>query len=121
MSDRKATILIDGEHPIELPIHKGTLGQDVIDVGTLGNHGYFTYDPSFTATASCRSEITYIDGNNYYGEEYHSYKSKSVEATNWWNETFFKEKIDEKSNLKYVNNITEYNKKEMNIYFAEGK
>ena len=63
MSDRKATILIDGEHPIELPIHKGTLGQDVIDVGTLGNHGYFTYDPSFTATASCRSEITYIDGN----------------------------------------------------------
>lgn len=65
--------------------------------------------------------ITYIDGNNYYGEEYHSYKSKSVEATNWWNETFFKEKIDEKSNLKYVNSITEYNQKEMNIYFAEGK
>jgi citrate synthase len=39
------------------------LGQDVIDVGTLGNHGYFTYDPSFTATASCESQITYIDGD----------------------------------------------------------
>ena len=63
MTDRKATILIDGENSIDLPIHKGTLGQDVIDVGTLGNHGYFTYDPSFTATASCESQITYIDGD----------------------------------------------------------
>ncbi len=63
MTDRKATILIDGENPIDLPIYKGTLGQDVIDVGTLGNHGYFTYDPSFTATASCESQITYIDGD----------------------------------------------------------
>ena len=64
MTDRKATILIVGENPIDLPIHKGTLGQDVIDVGTLGNHGYFTYDPSFTATASCESQITYIDGDH---------------------------------------------------------
>ena len=63
MNDRKATILIDGENPIDLPVYKGTLGQDVIDVGTLGNHGYFTYDPSFTATASCESQITYIDGD----------------------------------------------------------
>ena len=63
MTDRKATILIDGENPIDLPVYKGTLGQDVIDVGTLGNHGYFTYDPSFTATASCESQITYIDGD----------------------------------------------------------
>ena len=64
MTDRKATILIDGENPIDLPILKGTLGQDVIDVGSLGNHGYFTYDPSFTATASCESQITYIDGDH---------------------------------------------------------
>ena len=63
MTDRKATISIDGENSIDLPIHKGTLGQDVIDVGTLGKHGYFTYDPSFTATASCESQITYIDGD----------------------------------------------------------
>ena len=63
MTDRRATILIDGENPIDLPVYKGTLGQDVIDVGTLGNHGYFTYDPSFTATASCESQITYIDGD----------------------------------------------------------
>ena len=62
MTDRKATLIIDGETPIELPILKGTRGQDVIDIGTLGSHGYFTYDPSFTATASCQSDITYIDG-----------------------------------------------------------
>lgn len=62
MTDRKATLTIDGETPIELPVLKGTRGQDVIDIGTLGSHGYFTYDPSFTATASCQSDITYIDG-----------------------------------------------------------
>ena len=43
MTDRKATILIDGENPIDLPIHKGTLGQDVIDVGTLGNPVSYTH------------------------------------------------------------------------------
>jgi citrate synthase len=62
MTDRKATLTIDGETPIELPVLKGTIGQDVIDIGSLGSHGYFTYDPSFTATASCQSDITYIDG-----------------------------------------------------------
>ncbi len=40
----------------------GTEGQDVIDVRTLGQHGYFTYDPGFMATGSCESSITYIDG-----------------------------------------------------------
>ena len=63
MTDRKATLTIDGEAPIELPIYSGTRGQDVIDVGTLGSHGFFTYDPGFSATAACQSDITYIDGN----------------------------------------------------------
>ena len=62
MSDRKATLTVDGGTPIELPVYKGTKGQDVIDVGTLGNHGFFTYDPGFSATAACKSDITYIDG-----------------------------------------------------------
>ena len=30
MTDRKATLTIDGETPIELPVLKGTRGQDVI-------------------------------------------------------------------------------------------
>ena len=42
----------------------GTMGPDVVNIGKLyANMGYFTYDPGFMATASCRSEITYIDGD----------------------------------------------------------
>ena len=63
MSNRTATLSIEGKAPIELPILKGTLGQDVIDIGTLGSHDIFTFDPGFSATASCKSEITYIDGD----------------------------------------------------------
>ncbi|GAP75171.1 MULTISPECIES: citrate synthase [Pseudoalteromonas] len=62
MADKKATVHIDGQDPIELPIYEGTAGQDVIDVRTLGAHGYFTYDPGFMSTGSCDSSITYIDG-----------------------------------------------------------
>ncbi len=47
----------------ELPILKGTLGPDVIDVRKLyGDTGCFTYDPGFTSTGSCESKITFIDG-----------------------------------------------------------
>ena len=63
MTDRKAILSIDGQAPIELPVLKGTLGQDVIDIGSLGSHGFFTYDPGFSATAACQSDITYIDGD----------------------------------------------------------
>jgi citrate synthase len=42
----------------------GTLGPEVIDIGKLySKTGYFTYDPGFMATASCKSKITYIDGD----------------------------------------------------------
>jgi citrate synthase len=52
----------NGAHPIELPVLSGSMGEDVIDIRTLGKHGYFTYDPGFLSTASCSSSITYIDG-----------------------------------------------------------
>ncbi|ARS53637.1 citrate synthase [Kushneria konosiri] len=65
MADRKAQLTIDGlDAPVELPIYSGTTGPDVIDVRGLIDHGYFTYDPGFVSTASCESEITYIDGAN---------------------------------------------------------
>ncbi|WP_445619056.1 citrate synthase [Kushneria sp. Sum13] len=65
MADRKAQLTIDGlDTPVELPIYSGTTGPDVIDVRGLIDHGYFTYDPGFVSTASCESEITYIDGAN---------------------------------------------------------
>ncbi|WP_462174122.1 citrate synthase [Pseudoalteromonas xiamenensis] len=62
MADKKAVLQIEGHDPIELPIYSGTAGQDVIDVRTLGGHGYFTFDPGFMSTGSCESSITYIDG-----------------------------------------------------------
>jgi len=52
----------DGSPSIELPIEEGTYGKPVIDIRALGAHGYFSHDPGFTATSSCISAITYIDG-----------------------------------------------------------
>ncbi|HEY7986803.1 MAG TPA: citrate synthase [Methylophilaceae bacterium] len=63
MKPTKATITFDnGTKPIELPVLSGTLGEDVIDIRALGKHGFFTYDPGFLSTASCSSNITFIDG-----------------------------------------------------------
>ena len=62
MADKKASLSVDGEIVAELPILSGSAGNDVIDIRTLGGAGYFTYDPGFLATASCESEITFIDG-----------------------------------------------------------
>ncbi|GLS90306.1 citrate synthase [Psychromonas marina] len=63
MSEQKAILQLPGKEPIELPILKGSAGNDVIDIRTLGQTGYFTYDPGFLATASCESSITFIDGD----------------------------------------------------------
>ena len=49
---------------MELPVRKGTIGPDVLDIGRLyREQGVFTYDPGFVATGSCESSITYIDGD----------------------------------------------------------
>src|SRR5574344_1823680 len=61
-TNKVAILSIPGLDPIELPILKGTEGPEVIDVRALGSHGYFTYDPGFVSTASCKSKITFIDG-----------------------------------------------------------
>ena len=60
--DKYATLMIPGKDPIKLPILKGTLGPEVIDIRELGKQGYFTYDPGFVSTAPCMSRITFIDG-----------------------------------------------------------
>ncbi len=63
MKPTKATITFDNNAPaIELPILSGTMGNDVLDIRALGKHGLFTYDPGFMSTASCQSNITFIDG-----------------------------------------------------------
>src|SRR5690606_25809894 len=50
--------------PVTLPVLKGTLGNPCIDISRLPKEtGCFTYDTGFTATASCKSAVTYIDGD----------------------------------------------------------
>ncbi len=59
---KKATISIDGKS-YEFPILQGKEGPDTIDISTLYKEsGCFTYDPGFLSTASCESQITFIDG-----------------------------------------------------------
>ena len=54
----------DGRPSVELPMMVGSIGPDVVDVRSLYTRsGVFTYDPGFMSTASCRSQITYIDGD----------------------------------------------------------
>jgi citrate synthase len=60
---RVATLTLDDGRSIELPILFGTLGSDVIDIHELSKLDIFTYDPAFFSTASCMSEITFIDGD----------------------------------------------------------
>lgn len=70
-------ILPDGKE-IELPILKGTDGPPMIDVRNLyAKSGYFTYDPGFTCSGSCVSQITFIDGEK--GELlYRGYKIQDI-------------------------------------------
>ncbi|KAL4450504.1 hypothetical protein ABPG74_019402 [Tetrahymena malaccensis] len=59
-----ATLTLPDGKTAKLPILKGTLGQSMIDIRNLNQQtGMFTYDPGFTATGSCASTITYIDGD----------------------------------------------------------
>lgn len=50
---------------VEYPLLKSTLGADTVEIRNLSKDlGCFTYDPGFVSTASCKSKITYIDGDN---------------------------------------------------------
>ena len=61
-SSENAKLKIDNNE-IDYNIAEGTIGPDVIDISKLySDTGKFTYDPGFTSTASCKSSITYIDG-----------------------------------------------------------
>ncbi|MBL0125596.1 MAG: citrate (Si)-synthase [Betaproteobacteria bacterium] len=60
----KATLSYGDGKTIDLPVYGGSLGPDVIDIRKLyGQTGMFTYDPGFLSTASCKSTITFIDGD----------------------------------------------------------
>jgi len=49
---------------VQLPLFDGTLGHSTIDIQPLSRDlGYFTHDPGFGSTASCNSDITFINGD----------------------------------------------------------
>lgn len=64
MSER--TIRISDEQTgkvLDAPVVTGTDGDPTIDIANLYKElGHFTYDPGYSVTASCSSDITFIDG-----------------------------------------------------------
>ena len=64
MSELDQVTLNAGDKSVVLPVLKPTLGNDCVDIAKLTKEtGLFTYDSGFTATASCKSAVTYIDGD----------------------------------------------------------
>lgn len=66
-TDTKKTVTLTDDESgksLKMPILSGTHGDDVIDIrGLYKELGYFTHDPGFTATSSCESALTFIDGD----------------------------------------------------------
>ena len=65
LAENKATLSFSNGAPsVEMPIYKGSVGPDVVDIRKLyAQTGMFTYDPGFLSTAACQSAITFIDGD----------------------------------------------------------
>ncbi|MBT3309340.1 MAG: citrate synthase [Gammaproteobacteria bacterium] len=65
MGDKKILLnSTDSVEGVELPVLEGSYGPDVVDVQRLHQQtGMFTFDPGYLSTASCKSSITYIDGD----------------------------------------------------------
>jgi len=60
--EQTAKIVVDGK-TFELPIITGSDGEKAIDISRLRQEtGLVTLDPGFANTASCRSSITFVDG-----------------------------------------------------------
>jgi citrate synthase len=58
----KVTIT-DAHGEAQLPILEGTLGPHAVDIQQMyTQHDLLAYDPGFRSTASCKSAITFIDG-----------------------------------------------------------
>jgi citrate synthase len=64
MSEQRVILIDEGSgKSLELPVIQGTEGEPTLKIKAVPSTlGYFTYDPGFTATASCTSTITFIDG-----------------------------------------------------------
>ncbi|MDR0528037.1 MAG: citrate (Si)-synthase [Zoogloeaceae bacterium] len=61
---KTAALTLPGKAPLIFPLLTPTHGNECIDVRALGGQaGVFTYDSGFLSTASCKSRITFIDGD----------------------------------------------------------
>ena len=61
-SSKIAHLVYNGK-TVELPVLSGSEGPEVLNITNLYNElDVFTFDPGFTSTASCSSNITFIDG-----------------------------------------------------------
>ncbi len=78
VSERKATLSIVGEPAVHFSVLAPTHGSDCLDIRTLGARtGRFAYDSGFESTASCKSKITFVDGEK--GELlHHGYPIKQL-------------------------------------------
>jgi len=64
MTKESTATLNYGGKTVEFPVHSGSIGPEVIDIRSLyAKTGAFTFDPGFMSTGSCKSTITYIDGD----------------------------------------------------------
>jgi len=65
VTDRNVVLTdVSSNTTVTLPVVKGSLGDPAVDIQKLNKDtGFFTYDPGFMSTASCRSAVTFIDGD----------------------------------------------------------
>ncbi len=62
-TQRTASLTLDGK-TVEFPVYSGSIGPDVVDIRSFYTKtGAFTFDPGYMSTGSCKSAITYIDGD----------------------------------------------------------
>ena len=63
-SNKKTINLSNDDLSSELSIKDASVGPSVVDLANLNKDtGLFTFDPSYSSTASCESKVTYIDGD----------------------------------------------------------
>ena len=111
MNNKKtATLNLPDGKVIELPVMSGSLGPDVIDITSLYKQAdMFTFDPGFTSTGSCKSDITFIDGDQ--GILLHrGYKIEDLAEKSSFLETsyllMYGELPSKEKKLEFVNSIT---------------
>lgn len=88
---KKTVTLTDNETGTELELNvlKPTMGPETIDIRPLYKAmGYFTFDPGYISTASCASDITYMDGEEGI-LEYRGYPIEQLAESSTYLETCY--------------------------------